>query len=221
VSGQVVEIESRAGKALGLVRDPGDYIQQHWLRGRFFEERLLEYIYWHFKGRVFVDVGSNVGNHSLFFAKFCQPKMVVSVEPHAGAVAHQREVMELNGVAKAVRTFDVALSDREGRGAMRPWESNPALRSGSMTLVEGDEVDVTTLDSLGLSGVNVAKIDVEGHEMAVLRGGREFLERCRPHLFVEVLSRKAYQGVKAFLEGLGYKQVGDVFQDARTVEFAA
>ncbi|NIP84985.1 MAG: hypothetical protein GTO03_05265, partial [Planctomycetales bacterium] len=80
------------------------HIQAHWLRGEFFETRLLEYIYWHFKGRVFVDVGSNIGNHTLFFAKFCRPKGVISIEPHAPSLAHQVEVLQTNGVHKRVQT---------------------------------------------------------------------------------------------------------------------
>lgn len=218
---RTVTLRSRAGDALGLIKDPQEYIQSHWARGKFFEARMLEYIYWHFKGRTFVDVGSNIGNHVLFFAKFCKPRRVVSVEPVAASLAHQCEVLRLNGVEGGVHFFNVALSDREGRGAMRPWETNPALLSGSMSLGEGDEVDVTTLDALDLRGVNVLKVDVEGHELAVLRGGRKLLERERPHIFAEFLSKKALEGVERFLAGFGFYRKGAVFQDARAVEFAA
>ncbi|NIP84943.1 MAG: FkbM family methyltransferase [Planctomycetales bacterium] len=214
-----VEINSRAGEALGLVLDPTEYIQNVWRTGHFFEERLLEYIYWHYKGRVFIDVGSCIGNHTLFFAKFCQPKHVVSIEPHPASAEHQRQLLKLNGVQRAVTLHQVAVSDRAGRGRLRPWDARHPFASNE--LLDGDEVDVTTLDELlpDMKHVNLVKIDVEGHELKVLDGAREFLKRNRPSLFVEFRKRANYHRATEWLAGYGYRQSGSVFQDATVFEF--
>lgn len=216
-------ITSRAGQAEVKVTDPGDFIQAHWARGEFFETRLLEYIYWHYKEQVFVDIGSNIGNHTLFFAKFCQPKHVISVEPVPASAVLQREVLHLNGLEKRVTIHECAISDRVGRGAMRPWETNPCYFAGSQTLEDGDEVDVTTLDELlsDVRHINLIKIDVEGRELDVLRGAGQILARERPALFIEMRKRTDCAGVYRFLDELRYRQAGSVFQDAQVVEFTA
>jgi hypothetical protein len=51
------------------------------------------------------------------------------------------------------------------------------------------DVPVERLDDQGLSGVSFLKIDVEGHELPVLRGGDELLARDRPVLLVEIEQR--------------------------------
>jgi FkbM family methyltransferase len=46
-------------------------------------------------------------------------------------------------------------------------------------------VHMQTLDSLGLVDVGFLKIDVEGHELAVLRGANETIAKNRPVVFME------------------------------------
>lgn len=218
---EVVGIRSRAGDAKGLIKDPREYMQNIWRKkGEFFEQRMLEYIYWHYKARVFVDVGSCIGNHSLFFAKFCEPKHVISIEPHAPSVAHQKELLKLNGVDRRVTVHQYAVGDAVGRGRLEPWDLKHPFASNR--LVEGDEVDVTTLDILldGVRHVNLMKIDVEGYELKVLHGAAEFLRRERPCLFVEFRTKASYRDCSQFLsDGYGYRQTGSVFQDATVFEF--
>jgi len=222
VSGKVVTIASRAGSAQVIVKDPKEVIQERaWLKGRFWEDRMLEYIYWHYKSRMFVDIGSAHGNHSLFFAKFCEPSHVISVEPVAASADHQLENLYLNGVQGKVTLHRCALSDVPGKGSMVPREQHVSLVLGSHTLKSGSDVTVTTLDALmdGVKHVNLVKIDVEGHELEVLKGGEQFIVRQRPALFLEVLSRGHHRRVTEWLAQFGYKQVGSAFQDARAVEF--
>jgi len=69
-------------------------------------------------------------------------------------------------------------------------------------------VPVVTLDGLALDNVTAIKLDVEGHELAALRGARELLARCRPVLSIELEERHAEGStwaVPAFLDALGYE----------------
>ncbi len=71
------------------------------------------------------------------------------------------------------------------------------------------EVPLVRLDDV-LGGVDVdfVKVDVEGHEMSVLRGGAEMFRRCRPALLIEIEQRHLsvpIDDVFGEIEGLGYR----------------
>ena len=68
----------------------------------------------------------------------------------------------------------------------------------------GAKVPVVSLDSLGLERLDLLKIDVEGMELDVLRGGRELLARRHPMLIVEVI-KSDRAALEAFCVELGYR----------------
>lgn len=118
-------------------------------------------------------------------------------------------------VPKNVHVHDVALSSTIGRVTLSvPISSGVTLAGwGSLEtpLVEKFErmiqipVETTTLDSFQWEDVGLIKIDVEGHEMAVLSGARETISRCRPWLIVEALDEQQHL-VRQFLLPLGYQE---------------
>lgn len=66
-------------------------------------------------------------------------------------------------------------------------------------------VEVITLDSLALTGISFIKIDVEGHELEVLRGGQKTLAANKPVLLVEIKEKNLAE-VRNLLTGLGYQE---------------
>jgi hypothetical protein len=67
-------------------------------------------------------------------------------------------------------------------------------------------VPLVTIDSLGLENVTFMKIDVEGHEIAALRGAADTIKRDRPRLFVEVEQRvQPVSQVTGLLATWGYE----------------
>ena len=217
---EIVTVTSRAGSALFIIKDPREYIQNIWRKkGKFFEDRVLEYIYWHYKGRDFIDVGSCMGNHTIFFSLFCEPKCVISVEPTPSSCAHQREMLKLNKIDRRVILHECAVSDKPGRGSLKPWDLRHPFASNQ--LVPGDDVEVTTIDLLlsDRKNINLMKIDVEKGELGVLHGAESTLDRCRPALFLEFRTRGIKASCVEFLSKFGYKQIGSHFQDSTLAEF--
>ena len=68
--------------------------QKWWLRGRFYEAPMLAYIRKHYHGGTFIDGGACIGNHTLFFARFCCDQ-VIAVEP---VVRNMAQLMEAQNV---------------------------------------------------------------------------------------------------------------------------
>jgi len=143
------------------------------------------------RGGIFVDVGANIGDFSrvgcLTFSH------VVAFEPIPELAETLRR--ELPG---KVDVRSVALSDSPGTATLYIPVSNGRFTTGlsslSRTANPSEEfryvtVSVQTLDGAGLDGVDLIKIDVEGLEEEVLRGGLTLLRRERPGLIVEIEDR--------------------------------
>lgn len=145
--------------------------------------------------RTIVDVGANIGNHSLYWAAFANPDLVVAVEPVMASYA----LLCLNTHDyPAVRTVRSALSDHDGVERM----TLDPVNMGRSRVARRGLVAVRSMrmDDLGLTDVSLVKIDVEGHQAQVLRGGIQTLGRDHPDVLIEDEDGSG-AGV---LEGLGY-----------------
>jgi len=142
-------------------------------------------------GAVILDVGANVGYFSLLCAKWILGRGAVhAFEPFPKTVRRFERNVELNpGLQPVVHLHRSALSDFIGTMGMKvPDQGNQGCNFLNAT--GGSSVDVTTLDSFcekeQLSRIDIIKIDVEGSEIALLRGAEETIRRFRPVLMVEV-----------------------------------
>ena len=161
------------------------------------------------KDALALDIGANEG----FFAHHLLPLAgsVVAFEPLPQMLARLRE-----NYAGKMEIHGVILSDHEGQGELRYpaggymtatiAESNlSAAESGRV--IETVVAPMTTLDSFNLTNVGFVKIDVEGHEQAVLEGGLNMLKREMPNLMIEIEERHApgsLERVTNFLSAIGY-----------------
>jgi FkbM family methyltransferase len=129
---------------------------------------------------------------------------VLAFEPFPANFASLARNLELNYVTN-VRAIAKACSDQPGRAAMElEGESNPGMARLSAT--GSTNVELALLDDeVDHAGgaVAVIKMDVEGHEGAVLRGARRTLERDRPVIVTEVLP-DAHDEIITTLTEMGY-----------------
>jgi FkbM family methyltransferase len=161
-----------------------------------------------------LDIGAGLGPFSHHMLRWC--RTVVAIEPNAKQAAYLRRVF-----GSSIHVAEVAVSDRPGQaylidqsGAAGTWRRPLARISSSSEPAEQwhQPCSVDTVDRLvaGLTfagaGALLAKIDVEGHELAVLHGMTELLAREPALLIVEIESRlnPDYAAVFQFLEGLGF-----------------
>ena len=126
---------------------------------------------------VYIDIGANIGELTLTAAKIVGPQgTVYAAEAHPRIFGFLVGNLRMNK-AHNVTTHNVALGDRTGSltfSDKRSDEQNCVLAEG-----KGLTVSVVTLDSLtvGLSQIDLLKIDVEGYEPYVLQGANDTLRR--------------------------------------------
>ena len=151
-------------------------------------------------GMTVIDAGANIGEVTLVAAKAVGPGgQVFSFEPIQGIAERLEEHVDLNRLLQ-VRVVRAALADTVGRkpifkAAGRFFDGSihdglGTLYSTAERSVASEEVVLNTLDAFvrdsRLRRVDLVKIDVEGAELAVLRGAAATLARFKPYLIIEV-----------------------------------
>jgi|GEM_PF-1336869 len=204
-----VKVCNRAGDTVTLrVYDDTEHIQKFWMHGRFYEAGMLEWTRRHYTSGTFIDAGACIGNHSIYYAKFCGADGVIAIEPNSPSYRHLNENVELNDLAGKILTLPVAISDTPGTCSMINACPKQHNNIGMHQVSEGDDVKVVTLDSivesLELTNVTVVKIDVEHMEMEALRGAEKLLREQKPAVFIECPSKDKFKEVAEHLASLGY-----------------
>ena len=158
----------------------------------FFEIEFLDYIAKKYnKQNEIIDIGANIGNHSLFFAKFLDVKKVHSFEPCPDNVALLRKNM--SNFSDKSKIYDIALSNKDGFLPVYNSQKNNfggfSLHrySNGSSFVVNPSIKVITLDSLNLRNISMIKIDVENHENEVLEGAKQTILYNKPIIFIENL----------------------------------
>jgi FkbM family methyltransferase len=186
-------------------------------------------------GQVAVDIGCHKGAYTYWMRRRVGPGgAVYAFEPQPSQVAYLRDAFSAMSYDN-VEIVPTALSNKSGEMPLytttfsthfATLESGPAGRGGTpsaarlATPVTSEVVDVTTLDEFFTGSrrrPNFLKIDVEGHELAVLEGGKRTLEQDHPTILMECEARHRIDGdvqpVFTLLQSLGY--VGSFFHAGR------
>ncbi len=153
-----------------------------------------------------IDVGANIGNHTVFFGKLLG-RPVIALEPYEQAFRVLEKNVELNGLSDTVTLLQKAAGRKPSRGEITPppehnWGQARVRATGT------GPVEVIRLDDLSIRGpVALIKIDVEGMEADVLKGAWRLLKRKRPVLYVEAQTPAHYAALRRLLRPIGYQMV--------------
>jgi FkbM family methyltransferase len=138
------------------------------------------------KHGVVIDIGANLGEWSVPLAQAVGPGgRVLCCDPNPSVAAALLATLRINNLRQA-EVLQIALSDADGDGhlAIDPRDSGQSRLAAS-----GIGVWLRTLDAIvaeaALARIDLIKIDVEGHEAAVLAGAAGALQRFRPAMIFE------------------------------------
>ncbi len=134
------------------------------------------------EGRMFVDVGAHIGAVLSEVARHGQASRIAAFEAMPDKAAHLKRRFP------GVEVHACAVSDAEGEATFYIDMASSGYSSLAPREAPAREirVPVCTLDALlADADVDVMKIDVEGAELAVLRGAARLVDRCRPVIMFE------------------------------------
>ncbi len=165
--------------------------------GRFYEQPFLEAVRALGLRGTYLDIGTNVGTHAVYFGLFCANR-VIGFEPVARWREHALRNLDANGLLDRVEVMPCGLLDAD---AAIPFDI-----AGPGTMLQCRRLDDVLPE---LSGVTFVKMDIEGCEPKALLGGREFFQRNRPVIGAEVLG--ATDELAAAAAVVGYRLTGRIF----------
>jgi len=157
-----------------------------------------------------IDVGANWGMYSYSLAQFL-PKVYAfeinaNLTADLGSYANPRIEIIHCGLSSAAQEMTLHIPILPNGMELTGWGS---LHQGNMP--RGNirtkllQVAVKPLDGFAIPDVAFIKIDVEGHEVEVLAGARETIERCRPTVLIEVKNANV-RAVDSYFQNLGYQK---------------
>lgn len=201
---------------------PGDELALHYALGREFEEDVCAFFRWFLRpGMVVLDLGANIGQYTLLAAKRVGDQgRVYAFEP---ATAEYRK-LAANVARNRFRNVVIekrAVGAEPGTALLHTCADGYGLYHSLGSPIRGgrgasEEVPVTTLDVFAaereLERVDLVKMDIEGAELAALRGGRDLFSRTDAPVIVCEFSEPAARGMghstrelRALLEEYGYR----------------
>ena len=157
-------------------------------------------------GSFVVDVGANIGAHTVFFANLVGHRgHVVAIEPQRTIYHLLCANLALNELSN-VHTIFAGAGRAQGRAHVRAFDYNEPGNFGGVALVDrgGEPIDLISIDSLQLPQCNFIKIDVEGYKSAVIAGAVETIAHFKPILYVENDRRWQSADLIRIIHDLGY-----------------
>lgn len=160
---------------------------------------------------LFIDIGANIGLYSVIVARGGLD--VMAFEPDTRNVAQLRANIFLNQIADRVTVHELAVSDRSGPVMFQPFP-NSSTGQSHVSEAGTQEVKAVSLDDfLAIRDRRLFfKIDIEGHELAAVRGMRRLLETNRCFLQIESLAPNDAR-LHAMMRGSGYRLLRSIGYD--------
>ena len=171
------------------------------------------------QGLAAIDIGSSYGDYADVLSKLVGHVHCFEPIPEVRNHAEKRLGERTN-----ITFYPCALSDHEGseilriplfmrQGRLEEISYIATIEPANQPQCDGqryENVAVRMLDSFGFRDIGFVKIDVEGHEEAVLKGSRTLLQGWGPNLLIEIEERHkagAIETIRQFLATLDYQGV--------------
>ncbi|MEX0270975.1 tetratricopeptide repeat protein [Leptolyngbyaceae cyanobacterium UHCC 1019] len=156
-------------------------------------------------GNTVVEVGTDIGAHTVFFAKTVglQGK-VIAIEPLRMQFQMLCANLALNSITNT-HSYPIALGETTGFLPLNAIAKPAATQTfPTANNAPKEQVQVATLDSFGIAQCRLLKLNVAEMTLPVLRGASQTLQRCQPALYLVELAEPLDTAITEYLSSLGY-----------------
>lgn len=191
---------------------PTDYIQRSIVQsGNFYEIDDLKFLDQFLShDSVILDIGANIGNHSLYWAKRTEAKRIYSFEPIKITFEKLKKNIEINGLQDRIIPYNIGVSNAKGLGEIRTLDI-ANFGGSTIQLATSGDIEVNSIDNLNIpDSIDLIKIDTEGFEYQVLCGARETITKNRPVVYLEI--NDSLDEIEKYFDELGYQKGEKVFK---------
>jgi FkbM family methyltransferase len=169
----------------------------------------------------FLDIGSNCGYYALFIAKTFPNTPVLAFEPIRKTYDKLIKNIHLNNLGQQIQTFNFGLSDANNEVEMRALVKKGFIQSGGFTvhdknrMLKKNEILLKTNLKIGDEIIKytnkklLIKIDVEGHEINVLKGLKDLIKNNKIYMQIEIFHENR-ENIFNFLEKNDFKFVKNI-----------
>jgi FkbM family methyltransferase len=166
-----------------------------------------------------VDIGANTGVYSILAAANNSDSTVIAIEPVPLNYALLSKNIRANH--KSIKSFMIAISDKAGKANMymlkgqinymtsvnkNRYLDHPEIQNGAKM----EEVTIAVkpfsyvVKKMNLSKIDLLKVDVEGHEIAVFSSMLDIIKNSQPAIIVEVITQEIADYLQSIFELLPY-----------------
>lgn len=159
-------------------------------------------------GDTILDIGANIGTHTLFFSKS------VHISGKVYAFEPQRLIYQIlcgNAALNCllnVFPMQLAIGEKADSILVPVIDPHEFFNFGNLSLGEqehGESVSVIIIDSLALPKCNLIKIDVEGGELGVLKGAEKTIKTFQPVIYIENNNHRKSTELLQWFKQAGYQ----------------
>lgn len=145
------------------------------------------------KGDVVVEVGANVGAHTLLIADLVGPDgFVHAIEPTTYARLKLYRNLALNpNLCARTKVHDFLITDKNDdnprRSIQSSWKTSRRFYQNPNETVSSDAITIDEFSRMvELHRCDLLKIDIDGYDLKAIVGAAEFVYRFRPKIFIEL-----------------------------------
>ncbi|EMH3578650.1 FkbM family methyltransferase [Campylobacter lari] len=165
-----------------------------------------------------LDIGANIGNHSIYWSLISNVKAIYSFEPIKNTFDILQKNIYINNIKDKIQIFNIALGkensyadikfyDSNNIGATQITQKNPSHPSAANV----QNIQIVKLDEFINSNfqyekIDMIKIDVEGFENNVLAGAVNTIEKYHPTIVIEIFDEN-YEKINSFFHSISYSLI--------------
>ncbi len=179
----------------------------------YFEQNFLEFVDKYLnKNSTIIDIGANIGNHTLYWANESHAKKIYAFEPIPYIFKILKKNIEINNLKNRVILYNIGLADKQENGEIKSFckQNFGGTRLRVLKSNTKDIIPLNTLDSFNIieDNIDLLKIDVEGMDFEVLSGALNTIKKYKPIIMIESFPDSLKKS-NSFLNNLGYEQKHD------------